>query len=166
MCVFLFMKSVTCLDLDRKLHEFPLNKLRWRPSVYAIVIQDGKILLSPQFDWYDLPGWGIELWESIPDALIREVHEETGFNVEPQSLVHVDSNFFVHPNHPEDPVQSILIYYTARVVSWELSTNWFDAEEKIYTRLAEWIPISELENIKWMSSFEVYPIVKKAISYS
>ncbi len=160
------MKSISCLGLDRKLHEFPLDSLRWRPSVYAIIVQDGKILLSPQFDGYDLPGWGIELWETISNALIREVKEETGIDVELQTLVHVDSNFFVHPNHPEDPVHSILIYYLARPVSWELSTIWFDEEEKEYARLAEWIALNEIESIKWMTSLDIYPIIKKAISHS
>lgn len=154
---------ITCIDLDKKTYDVPVEKLRWRPSVYGIIIQDGQILLSPQFDGYDIPGWGINIWEKIDKALIREVHEETGMEIEIQDLIHVDSNFFVHPRHPDDFLQSILIYYRARIIWWKLSTDCFDEDEKEHARMAEWISLSELENVKWASSVDLYPIIKKTL---
>lgn len=158
------MKTVTCIDLENNTYEVPVDSLRWRPSVYGIIIQDDKILLSPQWDWYDLPGWGIDLWETIEEALIREVNEETGLDVKSNGLVHVDSNFFKHPNNRDDFMQSMLIYYRAEVVGWELSIDRFDDHEKVYAKLAEWIPLSELENIKFSSSIDLIPIIRKSLS--
>ncbi len=158
------MYTVTCIDLQKNTYEVPIEKLRWRPSVYGIIIQEERILLSQQWDGYDLPGGGINLGEGIEVALVREVREETGIQVELHDLVHVDSNFFVHPSHPDDYVQSILIYYTAKVVWWELSTLWFDRDEQKYARLAEWIPLSEIDIIKWASSLDITPIIQKALS--
>ena len=52
-----------------------------RPSVRGIVIKDGKILMihSLKYDYYKLPGGGIEKGESYEEALIREVNEESGY---------------------------------------------------------------------------------------
>ena len=55
---------ITSMDKDGGTYEVPLSDLIWRPTAYAIIIQDGKILLSPQWDGYDLPGGGIDLGET------------------------------------------------------------------------------------------------------
>ena len=60
-----------------------------RPTVRAIIEQNGKLALihKQQYDYYAFPGGGIEDGESYQDALIREVHEETGLRVIPESIV-------------------------------------------------------------------------------
>ncbi len=158
------MKTVTCIDLEKNTYEVPIEKLRWRPSVYGIIVQDGKILLSPQWDGYDLPGGGLDLWESIESALVREVQEETGLIIRPLEIIHVYSHFFKHPNHPDDFIQSVLMYYTAKVIWGTLSTDGFDAHEQAYARLAEWISLSEIDTIKWSNSLDITPIIRKTIT--
>lgn len=75
-------------SLDGKEYEVGADELVWRPSVYGIVIDEGKILLSPQHGiGYDLPGGGMDFGESFEDNVIREVKEETGIEVEPIRLV-------------------------------------------------------------------------------
>ena len=51
-----------------------------RPSSRAIIIKNGKLALvySKRYDYYKFPGGGIKEYESIIDALIREVKEEVG----------------------------------------------------------------------------------------
>lgn len=59
-----------------------------RPSVRGIIIKDGKILMihSMKYDYYKLPGGGIEKGESYEEALIREVKEESGYTIKPDSI--------------------------------------------------------------------------------
>ena len=59
-----------------------------RPSVRGIIIRDGKIAMihSRKYDYYTFPGGGIDPNESKEDALIREIREETGLEVIPESI--------------------------------------------------------------------------------
>ena len=59
-----------------------------RPSVRGIIIKNGKILMihSLKYDYYKLPGGGVEKGESLADALIREVKEESGYSIKPDSI--------------------------------------------------------------------------------
>ena len=67
-----------------------------RSRAAAIIIRDGKLLLmrrhKPGRDYYILPGGGVKLDESFPDACTREVKEETGLDVAGLQLVF--TNFY------------------------------------------------------------------------
>ena len=157
------MNTVTCIDKDKNTYEVPVDTLSWRPSVYGIIIRDEKILLSPQWWWYDLPGGGIELGESIEDALIREVQEETGYDGEVDELITARTSLFRLPRDTEEYVHSIMMYYTVHIIGGGLSVDGFDEEEKLYAKMAEWVPISEIENLKFASSIDLVPIIRKAL---
>lgn len=59
-----------------------------RPSVRGIIIKDGKVAMmhSLKYDYYKLPGGGIEEGESYEDTLVREVKEESGLVVKKISI--------------------------------------------------------------------------------
>lgn len=59
-----------------------------RPSARGIIIKDGKLAMihSIKYDYYKFPGGGIEQNEQRESALIREVLEETGLDVIPQTI--------------------------------------------------------------------------------
>lgn len=59
-----------------------------RPSVRGIIIKDGKIAMmhSIKYNYYKLPGGGIEAGESYEETLIREVREESGLIVKKNSI--------------------------------------------------------------------------------
>ena len=64
------------------------------PAVQALVERDGKLLLGrrafdPSVGLWDLPGGFLEETEHPLDALVRELREETGLEVEPQAFVGV-----------------------------------------------------------------------------
>jgi 8-oxo-dGTP diphosphatase len=67
-----------------------------RSRAAAIIIREGKLLLmrrhKPGRDYYILPGGGVKLDESYPDACIREVKEETGLDVAGLQLVFTNFN--------------------------------------------------------------------------
>lgn len=59
-----------------------------RPSVRAVIIKDGMVAMvySRKFDYYKFPGGGIEKDESHTETLLREVREETGLIVIPDTV--------------------------------------------------------------------------------
>jgi ADP-ribose pyrophosphatase YjhB (NUDIX family) len=65
-----------------------------RPSVSAVIF-DGRhrLLLQQRSDGgqWGLPGGSVEIGESVADAVVREVREETGLTVRPQRIVGVYS---------------------------------------------------------------------------
>ena len=74
-------------EMDKKDY-IPNGSVFSRPSARAVIIKDGKIAMaySRKYNYYKFPGGGIELAESMEDALIREVSEETGLRVIKNSI--------------------------------------------------------------------------------
>src|SRR5947199_5625125 len=65
----------------------------FRIAVSALIVDEGRILLAYRrdIDWWNLPGGGMEVGETVDEALQREVSEETGVEVEIEQLVGVYS---------------------------------------------------------------------------
>lgn len=59
-----------------------------RPSVRGVIIKNGKIAMmhSLKYDYYKLPGGGIEEGEELRDTLVREVKEESGLVVKKDTI--------------------------------------------------------------------------------
>jgi len=80
--------------------ERPQPPRRTRIASYAIAIDNGAVLVAriaagyPGQGRWTLPGGGVEWGEHPDDALIREVHEETGFSVTEFSLLGINSRVF------------------------------------------------------------------------
>lgn len=57
-----------------------------RIACRGVIYKDGKILLSHELvtGWYLIPGGGLEGEESAQDCCIREMQEETGWQVNPK----------------------------------------------------------------------------------
>ena len=61
----------------------------YRPSVRGIIISNDNLIsliYSQKYHFYKLPGGGIEEGESHLETLVREVDEETGLTVIPDSI--------------------------------------------------------------------------------
>ena len=73
--------------LDKKNYD-PNGTVGRRPSVRGIIVSDGSVAMmhSLKYDYYKLPGGGIEEGESLEDTLVREVHEESGLVVKRDSI--------------------------------------------------------------------------------
>ena len=77
----------------------------------------GEILLQKRGDGrgWGLLGGAIELGESLEDALIREVKEESGYDVKVEKLIGVYGNYFdEYPNG--DKAQTINILFECRII--------------------------------------------------
>lgn len=103
-----------------------------RVAAYALVIEGDRILLphwsSDVGSGWTMPGGGIDPGEHPEDAAVREVREETGYDVALEGLLGVDS--IVIPPQGRDVVdgtdhavalQGIRIVYRARVVGGGLA---------------------------------------------
>jgi ADP-ribose pyrophosphatase YjhB (NUDIX family) len=97
------------------------------PSTTAIVTDpEGRILVIRRRDngQWALPGGGMDLGESIKDAAVREVREETGLTVEVTGLVGVYSN----PRHvmayaDGEVRQQFSLCYTTRLIGGDLQID-------------------------------------------
>lgn len=59
-----------------------------RVGIKALIVRDGRILLNrcrrwDKFTYYTLPGGGQRQYESVMQALEREIREETGLSIRP-----------------------------------------------------------------------------------
>lgn len=157
-------KTVRCLDVNGNEYEVPVNKLKWRPSAYGIVIKNDKILLSKQFgDKYDLPGGGIDLGEKLEDGVVREVKEETGIDVTNPKLLGFVESFFTDSHALNESYHCYLFYYACEYVGGKLSTDGFDEWEKQYAEMAEWLPLDKLDGITPASTVDYRSYVKQAL---
>lgn len=86
-------------------------------SVAGVIVDDaGRCLLTRRRDngnW-EAPGGVLELDETIPDGLRREIREETGLEVEPLALTGVYKNM---------RVGVVALVFRCRVLSGELTAN-------------------------------------------
>jgi len=109
--------------------------------VGAIVRDDlGRLLMvrrghEPSAGTWSVPGGRVEPGESDADALVRELHEETGLQVRPRDLV----------GHVQRPGPGSVVYdiydYAADVVSGQLSAG-TDAAD------ARWVSAEELPTLE------------------
>ena len=79
------MKKI--LVMDEKNYTPDLKEI-YRVAVRGIIFIDGKLLMiENNFGEAKLPGGGIECGEDDSEALVREVKEETGYDVLVESIV-------------------------------------------------------------------------------
>ena len=74
----------------------PKEKLQFRPSAYGVVINAGKLLLTKMRSTgkYWLPGGGVDLGETLEQAVKREVWEECGIDVVVKKTELLGQRFF------------------------------------------------------------------------
>lgn len=92
------------------------NLAYFRIGVSALIFEEGCVLLAHRrdIDWWNLPGGGMELGETVEEAVCREVLEETGLEVIVECLVGVYSK----PQKRE-----IVLSFRCRIIGGELTTT-------------------------------------------
>lgn len=102
--------------------------MRMRAAAYALITRgegaDGQILLPHWRDGgmsgWTLPGGGVEPGEHPADGAVREVKEETGYDVRLMSLLGVDSAVLRGPAAGGEALQALRILYRAEITGGEL----------------------------------------------
>lgn len=94
----------------------PDNLNHFRIAVYALIFDDERVLLAHRrdIDWWNLPGGGMEIGETIEEATCREVREETGLVVQVERLVGVYSK-------PQK--QEVVLTFRCKVIGGELQAT-------------------------------------------
>jgi nucleoside triphosphatase len=76
----------------------PKSQVYPEPTVGGLIVNDeGKILLAKSHKWFDkytLPGGHIEVGETMREAVVREVKEETGLDVEVEEFLLLQEAIF------------------------------------------------------------------------
>lgn len=109
-------------------------------SVGGLILNnENRILMvkSPQRGW-ELPGGQVEVGESLKEALIREVKEEAGIDIQIDKLIMITSNIGNSFQSKEDSRTIVNTCFSGRAVSGELTTSeeslevgWFHRDEAL-----------------------------------
>jgi len=87
---------------------------------------------------WTLPGGGIEFGEAPENAMVREVHEETGLVVSAGPILGIDS---LHDKQSDPELHGVRVVYSTTIVRGKLKN-----EKGGTTDLAQWFLQKELAN--------------------
>jgi len=122
-------------------------------GVGAVIIKDGKILLEkrknePGKGKWSIPGGLVELGESVEQTVVREVEEETGFEVEKPEHIDVVDNI-IRDESGRVKYHFVIIDYFMRLKGGTLKAA-SDAEE------LKWVPLSDVEKYDLTKTFRAF----------
>jgi len=114
-------------------------------AVSAAIIRDGRVLVTqrargPAFGVWTMPGGVVEAGETLTEALVREIDEETGMAVEPVALA----------GHREVVVRDDGGRVSRHFVILCFASRWIAGEPRLNDELsdARWLLPAELSGLK------------------
>lgn len=126
-----------------------------RVGSYGVTVADGRILLTHEsaLDAWTLPGGGLELGETSENAAVREIREETGYDVVIDGLLGVHSGQ-VPPRDRLDGgdrhLHLLRVLFRTRIVGGELTR-----EADGSTDDARWFHLSDVTDLERVDLVDV-----------
>ena len=117
-----------------------------RLAVRGIVMRGDRLLLvnaygDGRFGLMCCPGGGVEKHASLPDNLIREIHEETGI------AVAVERPVLVNEFHePEAGFHQVEVFFRCHILAMPKGTDWHDPERVVTER--RWVTREEFRDCR------------------
>jgi ADP-ribose pyrophosphatase YjhB (NUDIX family) len=114
-------------------------------AVSAAIIRDGRVLVTqrargPALGVWTMPGGVVETGETLTEALVREIDEETGMAIEPVALA----------GHREVVVRDADGRVSRHFVIMCFAARWIAGEPRLNEELSEarWLRPAELSSLK------------------
>lgn len=138
-----------------------------RRAARALLIADRSVLLIEGCDparpeggtWWLTPGGGIEDDESIEDAIVREILEETGLRLPPGRLGAIVATRVAEFDFDDKSYVQSESFFAVEVASFVPHAGGWDAIEKRFLLGHRWWTIEELTS----TTERVYPIELAAV---
>ncbi|WGL52287.1 NUDIX domain-containing protein [Nocardioides sp. BP30] len=94
---------------------------------------------------WTLPGGGVELHETVEEGAVREVREETGYDVELTGLLGIETDVFDPAERRTDTgrsLKAVRVFFSARIVGGALAN-----ETDGTTDEARWVPLAAVADL-------------------
>ncbi len=141
--------------IDKKNYD-PQGTVGERPSVRGIILRNGQVAMmhSLKYDYYKLPGGGIEAGEKFEDTLVREVKEESGLVVKEESIKEFGYVRRIEKGRFEDIFIQDNYYYLCEVEdkNVEQELDEYEAEEQFILEFID--PKQAIETNEHANHFE------------
>lgn len=124
-----------------------------RRAVRVLVLdEDGRLLLfldsdlglDPVAHWWDTPGGGVDAGESDRDAVVRELAEETGQQVAPESVLGPLLERLVVHGYSDKVVDQTEVWFAVRLPAFEVDTAGYTEEERLCIAETRWWASADL----------------------
>lgn len=114
-----------------------------RLAVRAVILREGRLLLvnawKGRTHLWTCPGGGVEVHQSLPEALRREIHEETGLEVA------VNEPCLINEFHDlKGTFHQVDLYFRCAILAGDPDGPWTDPEGIVSHR--RWVTRDDLAN--------------------